>query len=87
MDTAIAMATMTQSWKVKMALTLLDESDRGFSLAGAPAAPQMPASQPTPEIHGVVLDFPSLIAARLMSVAKPALAQPKKFNRTPKKKS
>jgi hypothetical protein len=86
MDTAITTATMTQSWKIKMALTLLADTDRRINLTGTPATPEMPVSQPASEISGIVMDFPSLIAARLMSVAKPVLSQPKKFNRTPKKK-
>lgn len=85
MDTAIAITT-TQAWRVKLALTLLAETDRGLNAAGAPAAPQMPMPRPAPDVPAAVLDFPSLIAARLMSVARPAPSQQKNFKRIPKKK-
>jgi hypothetical protein len=69
-------AANASAWRVKLALTLLDETERNLDVSGAPAAPRPPVSPAVlPLVPG--LDFPSLIAARLVLVARSKPASPR----------
>lgn len=72
------------AWRVKAALTLLDETELSLGGSGAPAAPRPPAPPTLPLVPG--LDFPSLIAARLVLVARSKPASPKNPDRRFNKK-
>jgi hypothetical protein len=54
---------------IKLALTLLADTDRTLSGSGAPAAPRSPAHPAAPTVPS--LDFPALIAARFAVPPRP----------------
>lgn len=65
--------------EVKLALTLLADTDRSLSGSGAPAAPRSPAFPATPPVPG--LDFPTLIAARFASAPRQPRGRPDQRSR------
>jgi len=70
-STAAAMpARSVSAIGIKLALTLLADTDRSLSGSGAPAAPRPPVLPAAPLAPG--LDFPTLIAARFASAPRPS---------------
>lgn len=75
---AAATARAASVLQVKLALTLLADTDRSLSGSGAPAAPRSPGFPATP-VPG--LDFPTLIAARFASAPRPLRGRPDQRSR------
>jgi len=83
---AIAVTSAAQAVRgIKLALTLLAESDRSLSGSGAPAAPRPPISPIAPLAPG--LDFPALIAARFAMTPRPLRNRPSGSDRRSRKKN
>jgi hypothetical protein len=83
---AIAAASAAHAaWGIKLALTLLAESDRSLSGSGAPAAPRPPLSPIAPLAPG--LDFPALIAVRFAMTPRPPRSRPSDSDRRSRKKN
>jgi hypothetical protein len=79
-----AMARDFSAAGIKLALTLLTETDLGLSGSGAPATPRPPAYPVVPLEPG--LDFPALIAARLALAPRPMRSQSSNPDQRPRKR-
>jgi hypothetical protein len=67
-ESTVTIGAFAAANRVKAALTLLDKTEWSLGGPGAPAAPRPPAPPSLPFTPG--LDFPSLIAARLVLAAR-----------------